>query len=45
MPTKVQAARFNNLKARVDNLLKPALETNRATMAYRYGYGIAIDCN
>jgi hypothetical protein len=43
MPTKVQAARFNNLKARVDNLLKPALETNRATMAYRYGYGIAID--
>ena len=44
MPTKVLASRFNTLKARVDNILGPAEETNRtaADNGYSYGYGQAL---
>jgi hypothetical protein len=44
MPNKVLASRFNALKARVDNILGPAEETNRtaANNGYSYGYGQAL---
>lgn len=44
MPNKVLASRFNALKARVDNILGTAEETNpsAANNGYSYGYGQAL---
>ena len=44
MPTKVLASRFNTLKDRIENILGPAEETNRAAAnnGYSYGYGQAL---